>query len=90
MTKIAIQRRLQLASYVSSSKDVQSEQTVIPECLSVLKEKIEKDSVVSTQKSIHKEERRLGTDYTIQEDPEMHNTGQNQRVTLEHVPLQKK
>ena len=51
LMKVAIQRRQQLASYASSSKDIQSEQTVIPECLSALKEKIEKDVIVSAHKS---------------------------------------
>ena len=89
--KMAIQRRLQLASYASSSKDVQSEQTVIPEYLSMLKEKIEKDVVVSAHKSrfMRKKE---DIQQITQEDLEMPNTGQKrkQKGTHEHGPLQKK
>ena len=49
--KMATQRRLQLPSYPSSSKDIELEQTAIPEFMSALKEKIEKEVEVSTHKS---------------------------------------
>ena len=89
--KMAIQRRLQLASYASSSKDVQSEQIVIPECLSMLKERIEKYIVVSAHKSQFMR-KKDDIEQITQEDLEMPYTGQKrkQKGTHEHGPLQKK
>eukprot|EP00112_Aurelia_sp_Birch-Aquarium-sp1_P015573 Seg3465.4 transcript_id=Seg3465.4/GoldUCD/mRNA.D3Y31 product="hypothetical protein" pseudo=true protein_id=Seg3465.4/GoldUCD/D3Y31 len=89
--KIAIQIRLQLASYTSSSKEIQSGQTVVPKYLSALKGKIEKDDIVSAHKSrfIRKTE---DLEQITNEDDAMASTGQKrkQESTHGHAPSKKK
>ena len=76
--KMATQRRLQLPLYPSSSKDIESEQTAIPEFMSALKEKIEKEVEVSTHKSrfIRKKE---DSQHITTEEVEMMSASQKQK-----------